>query len=636
MILGRGAAQTDDGIVAEYENFIQKYHADQNLTVRLRYLRSPRLMQQHLGKPPRKWTEQDILAFYAQPNRNRRIADCGFLSFLFFYGYIKPSFRLVVEFPGCFSRQHPPAIAPLRSKLEHLYDELGYPQRSGNRTQVAGSELTLLISLLLVSNKPLNELTAQDFSAFENQYQDWYGRKFAGRMDGHIWRLRKLLIHGRLLAPRKIKYAHEKKLAKLKDGPIRSAVLYYLEWCKVRNTPSTIVTRRNSILDFFVWFRENYPDCSRLDDVTRHVALAYGKHLKALREQGKRSLNYCNDIYRENRLFFEFIIQEHLDTSPNRNPFGLKDVPVEPNHVRRYLPDNEVRKVLDYCEKGASLLERTVVIVLLHTGVRASELANLKVTDIVEIQGKWKLHVHEGKGLKDRLIPLTPECLATFQTWKEQRPNPKSEYFFTNRIYPDRPWQGNNVGIFIHDLGEKLGIAGLCPHRFRHTFAVTLLNYGMRESALQKVMGHTTVNMTLKYARILDETVERAFSSAVEQMHDGPLSWVPNFFTTEAFSTLVEADTVGWIRLPLGYCRRNPKMHCESDVKCMLCDRFAATKDDLPKLEAMHERFIALGLQVKADVVAAQIRRLETQPNSGFIPVDQIKIGKPSVDRVGV
>src|SRR5262245_57705165 len=72
-----------------------------------------------------------------------------------------------------------------------------------------------------------------------------------------------------------------------------------------------------------------------------------------------------------------------------------------------------------------------------------------------------------------------------------------------------------------------------------------------------------------------------------------------------------EGDSVSWIRLPLGYCRRNPKLHCESDVKCLLCDRFAASPQDIPRLQEMHERFVKLGMQVKADVVAARIRRLE-------------------------
>src|SRR5712691_6125535 len=136
-------------------------------------------------------------------------------------------------------------------------------------------------------------------------------------------------------------------------------------------------------------------------------------------------------------------------------------------------------------------------------------------------------------------------------------------------------------------------------------------------------MGHTTLNMTLEYARILDETVERSFTQAVEYMQDGAMGWVPSFFVQEDYTLFAEGDSVSWIRLPLGYCRRNAKLHGESDVKCLLCDRFAIGKEDLPRLQQMYERFLSLGLTLKAGVVAAQIHRLEApgeeQP-AGFIP----------------
>ncbi len=144
-------------------------------------------------------------------------------------------------------------------------------------------------------------------------------------------------------------------------------------------------------------------------------------------------------------------------------------------------------------------------------------------------------------------------------------------------------------------------------------------------------MGHATLGMTLEYARILDETVERSFSEAVERMQEGALSWVPSFFEQQDYTLFAEGDAVSWIRLPLGYCRRNPKLHCESDVKCLLCDRFAIGKEDLPRLQQMHERFMKLGLKVKADVVAAQIQRLElpsVEAKGGFIPMQAISIAK--------
>jgi hypothetical protein len=133
--------------------------------------------------------------------------------------------------------------------------------------------------------------------------------------------------------------------------------------------------------------------------------------------------------------------------------------------------------------------------------------------------------------------------------------------------------------------------------------------------------------MTLEYARILDQTVEQSFSNAIEHMQEGPHSWVPNFFVQEDYTLFAQGNTVSWIRLPLGYCRRNVKLHCESDVKCLLCDRFAIGKEDLPRLQQMYERFLKLGLKTKADVVAAQIQHLELpsgEARGSFIPMQAI------------
>ena len=224
-----------------------------------------------------------------------------------------------------------------------------------------------------------------------------------------------------------------------------------------------------------------------------------------------------------------FAIDERLDTAPDRNPFSKHDVPQDPGVVPRYIPDHELRLVLEYCHNGASLREQTYVITLLHTGIRSAELAALQARDIVQIQGKWKLHIREGKGLKDRLIPLTAPCLAILQEWQEKGWERINDHLFTYYGRPSR--KGRDVRAAIRELGRKQGIEGLTPHRFRHTFAVALLNHGIRESALQKLMGHKTLHMTLQYARILDRTVEQEFNQAVERMETGPLSWVPSFFS---------------------------------------------------------------------------------------------------------
>jgi Phage integrase family len=309
----------------------------------------------------------------------------------------------------------------------------------------------------------------------------------------------------------------------------------------------------------------------------------------------------------------------------------MKDIPRQPDRVPRYLTDHETRTLLAYCEQEASLVEKVVIVTLLHTGIRASELATLKSSDIVQVGGVWKLHIHEGKGLKDRLIPLTKRCVETLHTWQEQGWERSSDFLFSRH---GKPWHNAApVGTLMRTIGSKLGIQDLTAHRFRHTFAVALLNYGIRESALQKMLGHAKLDMTLEYARILDQTVERGFTEAVSHMQEGAHSWVPNLFIQEEYTLFAEGDAVSWIRLPMGYCRRNPKLHCESDVKCLLCDRFAIGKEDLPRLQQMHERFLKLRLTIKADVVAAQIQRLELPAGNehrpqGFIPTTAISVAR--------
>ena len=606
MILGRGTAITYEAIVAEYDQLL--HDTDRAETSIYRDLKSvPQILQKHIGKPLAEWTDEDILRVYQCRTKQRGHVYTVFLAFLIFRGYYHPTLELIVNIPSQLSRQHRKALAPHRHRIKETQRQLRYA------SSPVGSELNLLIWLLAVTGKPLEKLARADFDAFRDKYQAWYrgtGRRGGGRPDAYLYRLERYLVHWGIIPEAKTIFRHEEHFARLRHKPIRQAILVHMQWCDAKYKPSSIHSRRASLLNFFLWFQDCYPIRSRLDNVTRSVALEYGRYLKAKVEDGTYSPKYRNDLYRGMRLFFDFVIDERLDTSPDRNPFGKRDMPSDPDLVPRYIPDHDLRVVLGYCSNGASLKERTVVITLLHTGIRAAELAALQVSDIVQIQNKWKLHIREGKGLKDRIIPLTSQCLTILQAWQEYGWERANDYLFTRY---GRPWHsGANVCTIVRNLGRKLRINRLTPHRFRHTFAVTLLNYGIRESALQKLMGHKTLNMTLEYARILDRTVEQAFNKAVKQMQSGPLSWVPSFFAPQDYTLLAEGDAVNWIRLLHGYCRRHHKLHCESDVKCLLCDRFCALPSDLPQLREMQDRFLQLGMKLKAGVVSSHIQLLET------------------------
>jgi site-specific recombinase XerD len=620
MILGRGTARNEAAIVAEYHAFLATSSGIGTDRVRDRVAVAAGTVCKRIGKPIASWTEADVLALF--PGRSKAViyGYCSFLGFLIFRGYMRVrDMEFYTHFPLGLARLHRPALQAVRERIETTRRALGYAAETEGGI---GTVLNLLIYLLAFTGKPLQELTRVDFDAFRATYDQWYlavGRRADGSKDARVFRLERYLVHWNVLPPPRIVFKHDEHFAALQHEPIKQAILTYMRWCDAKYQPSTIHSCRASVLGFFLWLQTAYPHVTRLDGVTRPIALAYATYLKRKVDDHTYTSKYRTDLYRRIRLFYEFAIVERLETTPDRNPFAIGDMPSDPDPVPRYLTDHEIQVILRHCTKDAPLLERVVVTTLLHTGIRACELADLKSTDIVQIQGRWKLHIHEGKGLKDRIIPLTQVCFDILRAWEQEGKAPASPYLFTSH---GRPWASPQVGGLIRELGIKLGLTGITPHRFRHTFAVALLNYGIRESALQKMMGHKTLNMTLEYARILDTTVEQAFTQTVERMQTDTRSWVPSFFAVEEYTLFAEGDTISWIRLPVGYCRRNPKLHCESDVKCLLCDRFAASPQDVPRLQEMHERFLKLGMQVKADVVASQIRRLEGPKDQLVIPLE--------------
>jgi hypothetical protein len=205
---------------------------------------------------------------------------------------------VVVTYPGDFCRNHKSALAPYRQQLERLRDELGYRRY---RTQEVGSELNLLIALLVVNQKTLDTLTRSDFEQFQQHYLAWYREAHHdkdGRSQSTLSRLENFLVRWGVIPAARVMCRYEERLAQLPTGPLHTALLTYLAWCEVRDAPSTIVTRQTALLDFFLWFQTHQPGCQRLDGVTRPIALAYAQHLKTLRDKGQRSLNYCNDLYR--------------------------------------------------------------------------------------------------------------------------------------------------------------------------------------------------------------------------------------------------------------------------------------------------------------------------------------------------
>jgi site-specific recombinase XerD len=144
---------------------------------------------------------------------------------------------------------------------------------------------------------------------------------------------------------------------------------------------------------------------------------------------------------------------------------------------------------------------RALLMTTYAAGLRASEVTHLRVTDIDS--ARMCIRIEQGKGRKDRYVPLAPRLLAQLRAyWREQRP--PHWLFPGNRV--DRPMTRPRAWQLYVKARERAGITkagGL--HTLRHCFASHLLEAGTELVVIQRLMGHNSIRSTLVYLHLARE-----------------------------------------------------------------------------------------------------------------------------------
>lgn len=139
---------------------------------------------------------------------------------------------------------------------------------------------------------------------------------------------------------------------------------------------------------------------------------------------------------------------------------------------------------------------RAILLLMLDTGLRASELCDLKVEDLD--QRNNRVFVHMGKGMKERLLPFSPRTgqmiwryLATREDYQDTDP------LFLSKL--GRRMDRSKLSEMVKMIGKRAGVPDVYPHRFRHTFAIQYLRNGGDVYTLQSMLGHSTFNSVRTY-----------------------------------------------------------------------------------------------------------------------------------------
>jgi len=177
--------------------------------------------------------------------------------------------------------------------------------------------------------------------------------------------------------------------------------------------------------------------------------------------------------------------------------------------IGKYLPSvltiEEIDAMIDAIDlsKPEGHRNRAILETLYSCGLRVSELCELRISNLFLKEGFIK---GEGKGRKQRLVPISPKAIKDLNNWFAQRSRWRIKPGFEDYVFLAR-W-GNGIGrimIFhlIKEFAEKVGIQkNISPHTFRHSFATHLLEGGANLRAIQCMLGHESIAATEIYMHI--------------------------------------------------------------------------------------------------------------------------------------
>jgi len=216
------------------------------------------------------------------------------------------------------------------------------------------------------------------------------------------------------------------------------------------------------------------------------------------------------------RMFFIRIDEWRWEDAPGRIPIVAGDLPRQDHPLPKALDDGAAAKFLRAATTQRRLLVRVVCEVLIRTGLRVSELIGLQADAIVQIGvGRW-LHVPVGRLHDDRYLPLHPHLVDLIGDYRSQHVSPHNSLLLPREN--GRPIDRHRVTRYLNKAAADAGIGHVHPHQMRHTLATQAINRGMSLEAIAAMLGHHSMDTTLRYAKIANRTVADEYFAVTEKV----------------------------------------------------------------------------------------------------------------------
>lgn len=273
------------------------------------------------------------------------------------------------------------------------------------------------------------------------------------------------------------------------------------------------------LIDYLVNTKEFKLKDITFNKVTREIIIDF---LNYLENDKKNSIKTRNQRLASIKSFYQYCAIDEIDNIDNiRKILSIKSKK-EIKKIMAYLTEEELKTLFDGIDTTAKIGRRdlTVLTLLYDTAARASEFIDLKLDDI-HLEEKYIILT--GKGNKQRIVSIMEQTKKLLISYIKEN-NVMNGYLFQKSNNSNCKMNSNFIMDIVLKYNKILN-KKISPHIFRHTRAVHLLDKGVNPVYIQELLGHSSINTTMEYDKVIEKSKFDAIEKASPQINNDLPDW---------------------------------------------------------------------------------------------------------------